>query len=92
MWDLDSIHVMEDRAHQEYLRKEKPTTPLAALREKLIGVHPPSISLLRSLFQNVETYNDFVKLVRDFLPEREKEILISRRRWIFFWPLTNEEM
>jgi hypothetical protein len=27
------------------------------------------------LFQNVETYNDFVKLVRDFLPEREQEIL-----------------
>jgi hypothetical protein len=65
---------MEERAHQEYLR-QKPTTPLAALREKLHDVHPPSISLIMSLFQNVETYNDFVKLVRDFLPEREKEIL-----------------
>lgn len=65
---------MEERAHQEYLR-QKATTPLAALREKLCNVHPPSISLILSLFQNVETYNDFVKLVRDFLPEREKEIL-----------------
>ena len=74
MWDLDTIHTMEERAHQEYLR-QKPTTPLAALREKLHDVHPPSISLMLSLFQNVETYNDFVKLVRDFLPEREKEIL-----------------
>ena len=74
MWDLNTIHDMEDRAHQEYLR-QKPTTPLAALREKLSDVHPPSISLILSLFQNVETYNDFVKLVRDFLPEREKEIL-----------------
>ncbi len=74
MWDLNTIHDMEERAHQEYLR-QKPTTPLAALREKLHDVHPPSISLIRSLFQNVETYNDFVKLVRDFLPEREKEIL-----------------
>jgi hypothetical protein len=74
MWDLNTIHDMEERAHQEYLR-QKPTTPLAALREKLQDVHPPSISLIRSLFQNVETYNDFVKLVRDFLPEREKEIL-----------------
>jgi hypothetical protein len=74
MWDLNTIHDMEERAHQEYLR-QKPTTPLAALREKLHDVHPPSISLILSLFQNVETYNDFVKLVRDFLPEREKEIL-----------------
>jgi hypothetical protein len=74
MWDLDTIHVMEERAHQEYLR-QKATTPLAALREKLCDVHPPSISLILSLFHNVETYNDFVKLVRDFLPEREQEIL-----------------
>ena len=74
MWDLGTIHAMEEQAHQEYLR-QKPATPLAALREKLNDVHPPSISLIRSLFQNVETYNDFVKLVRDFLPEREKEIL-----------------
>jgi hypothetical protein len=74
MWDLNTIHDMEERAHQEYLR-QKPTTPLAALREKLHDVHPPSISLILSLFQNVETYNNFVKLVRDFLPEREKEIL-----------------
>ena len=74
MWDLNTIHDMEERAHQEYLR-QKPTTPLAALHEKLYDVHPPSISLILTLFQNVETYNDFVKLVRDFLPEREKEIL-----------------
>ena len=74
MWDLNTIHLMEDRAQQEYLR-QKVTTPLAALREKLTCVHPPSISLILSLFQNVETYNDFVKLVRDFLPEREQEIL-----------------
>ena len=74
MWDLNIIHLMEERAHQEYLR-QKPTTPLAALREKLSDIHPPSISLILSLFQNVETYHDFVKLVRDFLPEREQEIL-----------------
>jgi hypothetical protein len=74
MWDLDTIHMMEDRAHREYLR-QKPTTPLVAIREKLQDVHPPSISLIRSLFQNVETYHDFLRLVRDFLPEREQEIL-----------------
>jgi hypothetical protein len=75
MWDLNTIHAMEDRAQQEYLRKEKPDSPLAALREILRVVHPPSISLIVSLFQNVETYGDFVKLVRNFLPEREPEIL-----------------
>ena len=74
MWDLNTIRAMEDRAQQEYLRR-KPATPLAALREKLGEVHPPSIALILSLFQNVETYSDFVKLVRDFLPEREQEIL-----------------
>jgi len=75
MWDLDTIHVMEDRAHAEYLRREKPTTPLAGLREKLHSARPPSISMVMSIFRNAETYNDFVKLVRMFLPEREREIL-----------------
>jgi hypothetical protein len=63
MWDLNTIHAMEDRAHQEYLR-QNPTNPLAALRGKLHDVHPPSISLLLSLFQNVETYNDFASTVK----------------------------
>ena len=34
MWDLNTIHAMEDRSHEEYLQ-QKPTTPLTALREKL---------------------------------------------------------
>jgi hypothetical protein len=75
MWDLDTIHVMEDRAHAEYLQREKPTTPLAGLRERLHKARPPSISIIMSIFQNAESYNDFVKLVRMFLPEREREIL-----------------
>jgi hypothetical protein len=75
MWDLDTIHVMEERAHEGYLRREPPSTPLAGLREKLHKARPPSISIILSIFQNAETYNDFVNLVRTFLPEREKEIL-----------------
>ena len=55
--------------------RKKPTTPLEVLRERLRNARPPSISILLSFFQNVETYNDFVKLVREYLPEREKEIL-----------------
>ena len=75
MWDLDTLHAMNDRAYEEYQNRDKPTTPLEALREKLHNARPPSISILRSFFQNVETYNDFVKLVREYLPEREREIL-----------------
>ena len=65
---------MNDRAHEEYQRK-KATTTLEVLRGVLRNARPPSISILLSVFQNAETYNDFVKLVRKFLPEREREIL-----------------
>ncbi len=74
MWDLDTIHAMESRAYEEYHRKKAITT-LEVLREALLNARPPSISILLSIFQNVETYNDFVKLVREYLPEREREIL-----------------
>ena len=74
MWDLDTLHAMNERAYVEYKRKQ-PTTPLEGLREKLRNARPPSISILLGIFRNVETYNDFVKLVREYLPEREKEIL-----------------
>ncbi len=74
MYDLDTMHWMNDRAYEEYQRK-KATTTLEVLREVLGNARPPSISILMSVFHNAETYNDFVKLVRDYLPEREKEIL-----------------
>ena len=74
MWDLDTLHAMNERAYEEYKRKQ-PTTPLEGLREKLRNARPPSISILLGVFRNVETYNDFVNLVREYLPEREKEIL-----------------
>ena len=74
MFDLDTLHAMNERAYEEYKRKQ-PTTPLEGLREKLRNARPPSISILLGVFRNAETYNDFVKLVREFLPEREKEIL-----------------
>ncbi len=74
MWDLNTLHAMNDRAYEEYHRK-KATTTLEALRERLLNARPPSISILLSIFRNAETYNDFVKLVREFLPEREREIL-----------------
>ena len=74
MWDLDTLHAINERAYVEYKRKQV-TTPLEGLREKLRNARPPSISILLGVFRNFETYNDFVKLVREYLPEREKEIL-----------------
>jgi len=74
MWDLDTLHYLNDRAHEEY-RRRKATTTLEVLRERLHNARPPSISILRSFFQSFETYNDFVNLVREYLPEREREIL-----------------
>ncbi len=75
MFDLDTLHYMNDSAYDRYRERVKSDTPLGVLRERLRNVRPPSIYMLLSLFQNAEVYNDFVKLVRDFLPEREKEIL-----------------
>ena len=75
MFDLETLQVMNDRAYEEYQQRQKPTTPLGVLRERLRNTRPPSISILISFFNNAETYNDFVKLVREYLPEREKEIL-----------------
>jgi len=74
MWDLDTLHAMNERAYVEYKRKQS-NTPLEGLREKLLNARPPSISILLGVFRNAETYNDFVKLVREYLPEREREIL-----------------
>jgi len=74
MWDLDTLHYLNDRAYEEY-RRRKATTTLEVLRERLHNARPPSISILRSFFQSFETYNDFVNLVREYLPEREREIL-----------------
>ncbi len=75
MFDLDTLHYANDRAYEEYQKREKPGTPLGVLRERLRNVRPPSLSILINLFQNAETYNDFVRLIRTYLPEREKEIL-----------------
>ncbi len=75
MFDLDTMHAMNDRAYENYQSRKKPTTPLGVLRERLRNARPPSISILLSFFQNFETYNDFIKLVREYLPEREREIL-----------------
>jgi len=39
------------------------------------SLNPPSLSILIAQIGEIEDYHDFVKLVKEFLPEREKDIL-----------------
>jgi len=50
-------------------------SPLLTLAHKLRSLGPPSLAILFARFESVEDYKDFVALVREYLPEREQEIL-----------------
>jgi hypothetical protein len=52
--------------------------PLAILGKKLLLLCPPCISDIIGQLEGVEDYPYFVKLVKEFLPEREKDILGAR--------------
>ena len=49
--------------------------PLSILARRLHSLGPPSLSVLIARLGEVEEYEEFLNLVRDFLPERELEIL-----------------
>lgn len=49
--------------------------PLLTLARKLQSVGPRSLSILLSRFVDIEDYKEFVRIVKEFLPEREVEIL-----------------
>ena len=50
-------------------------SPLENLGVKLKRLGPPSLSVLIALVRDAEEYQSFISLVREFLPEREREIL-----------------
>ena len=50
-------------------------TPLEALIQQLRALCPPSIKTLIGMIEENQYYADFVNLVKEYLPEREKEIL-----------------
>ncbi len=54
--------------------KPPPVFPLAILARKLIG-GPPSLGYFIELLEQSETFKDFLDLVREYLPEREFEIM-----------------
>lgn len=49
--------------------------PLLTLAWGLRSLGPPSLSVLIARLEETEDYEDFLALVREFLPEREREIL-----------------
>lgn len=49
--------------------------PLLALGRKMRLLGPPSLAVLVARLGEMEEYGDFIDLVREFLPEREEEIL-----------------
>jgi len=52
--------------------------PLESLAERLT-LGPPSIGVLLDLFEQSEYLQDFVSLVREYLPEQEKQIMLGDR-------------
>jgi len=76
MWDLDTLHYLNYRAAKEQRQnKLKADTPLGSLVLQLQAPRPPALSILLRLFDSAESYSEFVKLVREYLPEREQDIL-----------------
>lgn len=53
----------------------KKTSPLSILIARLQSFGPPSLSAMISKFGDVEEYQEFVMLIREFVPEYEAEIL-----------------
>lgn len=52
-----------------------PDGPLSVLAGRLRWLGVPSLSVLIGRLEGAEEYEDFVALVREFLPEREQEVL-----------------
>lgn len=85
MWDLDTLQYLNEQAvliHRmvngetigENQFKVEPVFPLSILSWKLT-VGPPSLSWLADRIKNYESVAEFLELVREFLPERERAIM-----------------
>jgi len=84
MWDLDSIIRQNNQAAIDYMMRGRAVDvaqspqprgwSLSLLAEKL-RVGPPMLSQLLEAFTNFDTLEDFLNLIREYLPEHEEEIL-----------------
>ncbi len=89
MWDLDTIHRLNEQAYLSSLKmvndrgesteaqpRPAPVFPLALLAAKLI-VGPPSIVRLVDLLEASDSVAEFLSLVREFLPDHEADIMAA---------------
>lgn len=53
----------------------EPGGPLATLCDRLLQVRPPRLSVVVTLMDEVEDYQDFKRLIAEYVPEAEPEIL-----------------
>lgn len=78
MWDLDTLRAMNARAclgaRAQTKEVPEPVLPLQDLADRLT-VGPPSLHALVDLFEQSESLGDFLNLVREYLPNREREIM-----------------
>jgi len=72
MYDLDTIQSMNARQAEE---EQRDLQPLELLAQKLKRAAPPSLSSLVGRLRDHEEYGIFVDLVKEYLPEYEREIL-----------------
>ncbi len=87
MWDLCQLIEENNRAAVKYMMEgykssvldmPKPKMTLSVLAAKL-QVSPPLLNELINLCTNTDTIEEFLGLIRAFLPEHEEEILAERR-------------
>lgn len=87
MWDLDTLRYLNNQA---YLANQKmingqldaparptnrePIFPLSLLAAKLI-TGPPSVAALLDLLGNADYVSEFLNLIREFIPDRERDIM-----------------
>ncbi|KKL65590.1 hypothetical protein LCGC14_2153520, partial [marine sediment metagenome] len=84
MWDLDSIIRQNNQAAINYMMRgravdvaqspQPQSWSLSLLADKL-SIGPPLLTELLKCFTNFEALENFLGLIREFLPEHEEEIL-----------------
>jgi hypothetical protein len=99
MWDLDTIIQQNNRVALEAMMEREETReaqsprpqnwPLTELAAKL-HIGPPLIEELLKAFTNADEVAEFIRLIREFLPEYEDKILYEGRAgrvymFCYFW-------
>lgn len=74
MFDLDTLAALNDQACRESQAPDPEVLPLSVLADRLM-TGPPSLGALMDLFEQTRHLGDFLHLIREYLPDREREIM-----------------